>query len=99
MNLIKFNKAKCKVLHLVLSNPQYQYRLGNNGLRIENSPMKKDLWVQVDEKIGHEPAMCVCSQERKSYCWLNRNVATTRRSMVSFSMFSKIYDTLVLSYV
>jgi len=30
---MKFNKAKCKVLHSEQSNPQYQYRLGVNGLR------------------------------------------------------------------
>ena len=26
-NLMKFNKAKCKVLHLSQDNPPYQYRL------------------------------------------------------------------------
>lgn len=28
VNLMKFNKATCKVLHLSGGNPQYQYRLG-----------------------------------------------------------------------
>jgi len=29
MKVMKFNKAKCKVLHLSQGNPQYQHRLGD----------------------------------------------------------------------
>ncbi|KAJ7416248.1 hypothetical protein BTVI_36089 [Pitangus sulphuratus] len=39
-NLMRFNKAKFKVLHLGQGNSWYQYGLGNEG--IETSPAEKD---------------------------------------------------------
>lgn len=46
---MKFNKTECKVLHVGQGTPQYQYRLGDDG--VESSPAMKHLGIRVDEKL------------------------------------------------
>ncbi|PKU29433.1 rna-directed dna polymerase from mobile element jockey- hypothetical protein [Limosa lapponica baueri] len=50
VNLMKFNKAKCKVLHLCQVNRKHKYRLSREWL--ESSPEEKDSGVLVDEKLN-----------------------------------------------
>jgi len=47
---MKFNKAKCKVLHMGWGNLEHKYRLGGEWL--ESSPEVKELGVLAGEKLN-----------------------------------------------
>jgi len=61
VNLMRFIKAKCRVLPLGRGNPQYQCGLRDKG--IESNPAEKDLRVLVGEKAGRDLVMCAHSPE------------------------------------
>jgi len=77
-NLMKFNKGKCKVLHLGRNTPMHQYRLGVDLL--ESSSVERYLGVLVDDRLTMSQQCPLAAKKANGIMgFIKRSVASSSR--------------------
>ncbi|KAK4809950.1 LOW QUALITY PROTEIN: hypothetical protein QYF61_002907 [Mycteria americana] len=80
-NLMKFNKDKCKVLHLGKHNPGAQHRLGST--RTWSSSVERDLGVMVDNKLNmSEQCATVAKKANRMLGCINKGITSRNKVII-----------------
>ena len=78
---MRFNKSKCRVLHLGRNNSKHQYRLGD--YLVEGSSAEKDL---VDNRLAMSQQCALVVKKANDILQCNKNSMTSRLREVMLTL-------------